>query len=105
LLFDRLLNFCPVLRVFLYNELRNEPETIIAGHAVRIFILMLFIALPLVLFGYLGGSLVFFHRNLQGFESSLLEWIKASDTAYRNQQVEPAMEVKELERPMNEKEG
>jgi hypothetical protein len=89
------------IEVFLYNELRNEPEIIIAGHAVRTFILMLFIALPLVLFGYLGGRLVLLHRNLQSFESGLLEWIKARDIAYRNQQIEPAMEVKELERPMN----
>ena len=93
------------IEVFLYNELRNEPQIIIAGHAARTFILLLFIALPLVLFGYLGGRLVFLHRNLRDFKSPLLEWVKANDTAYRNQQVEPAIEVKELESSMNEKEG
>lgn len=93
------------IEAFLYSELRNEPEISIIGHAGLTSILILFIVLPLMLFIYFGGRLVLFHKNVQTFNTGLLEWFKARDGAYRNQQIEPGTEVKELERPMNERVG
>lgn len=66
------------VEILLYRELGSESEIVNSEYPVRTFILGLFITAPLVLFGYLGSRLVFLHRNLRGFKSSLLEWIMAN---------------------------
>lgn len=89
------------IEVFLYIELNKTPGLGIAGSAVHLLILILFLSLPLILFAYLGGRLVVFHRNLRRFESGLLKWIGERDPEYLKKQIEPTL--KELTEPLNAK--
>jgi hypothetical protein len=89
------------IEVFLYIGLSKAPELGIPGSFAHILILILFLLLPLVLFAFLGGRLVLFHKNLRRFQSGLLEWIKESGSEYLGKQIEPT--IKELTEPQNKK--
>jgi hypothetical protein len=85
---------------FLYRELSAVPELGIPASPVHLLILILFLSLPFVLFAYLGGRLVVFHRNLRRFDSGLLDWIKERGSEYLKEQTDTAEALTE---PVNEK--